>query len=312
MQSRRVIRRCLSNLGLVVGSLIIFAFVIVALAAPLIAPPEDESPYLLPRDGFKLVPKPPGPDHPLGTMAGQYDIFYGLVWGTRVAFWIGLSITLGRALVGVLLGLTSGYYGGLIDAIIMRMTDAFMAFPVMAAVIVTVALFGGPPRGWMLEPRVTLVTLVEPYIVLTLILFGWMPYARLMRGNVLAEQNKEYIQATTSVGASSRRILFRHLLPNVTRGLFVLAASDIGAMVALVAMLTFLGLARGSWGVQTANWGEMLNLSRDWIIGTATNAFEYWYTYLPPSMAIVFFSIGWNLMGDGLRDVLDPRLRSSR
>ena len=306
MRLPRAVKGCLSNLGLLVGVCIVVAFAIVALAAPLIAPSEDGSPYLLPRDGFKRIPNPPGPDHVLGTMAGQYDIFYGLVWGTRLAFWIGLSITLGRAMVGILLGLGAGYFGGPIDAVVMRMTDGFLAFPVMAAVMVTVALHGGPPRGLMTEARVTLTNLVEPHIVVTLALFGWMPYARLIRGNVLAERGKEYIQATTSVGASSRRILIRHLLPNVTQGLFVLVASDIGAMVALVAVFSFLGLAQGSWGVQLANWGEMLSASRDWIV-TPSNAFEYWYTFLPPSLAIVLFSTGWNLIGDGLRDVLDPR-----
>jgi peptide/nickel transport system permease protein len=149
--------------------------------------------------------------------------------------------------------------------------------------------------------------LIEPYIALTLISFGWMSYARLMRGNVLAERNKEYVQASIAVGAPHRRILFRHLLPNVSQSLLVLVASDIGAMVALVAALNYLGLVQGSWGILTANWGEMLNASRDWIVTPGT-AFEYWYTFIPPSLAIVLFSAGWNLVGDGLRDVLDPRL----
>jgi peptide/nickel transport system permease protein len=130
----------------------------------------------------------------------------------------------------------------------------------------------------------------------------------LLRGNVVAERKKEYIQSAFSVGVPNRRILFRHLLPNVTRGLFVLITSDIGAVVVLVAVFNFLGLTGGAIGGALADWGEMLRLNRDWII-TPSNAFEYWYTFLPPSLAIVFFAMGWSLIGDGLRDVLDPRLR---
>lgn len=305
----RIVKVTFSNPGLLVGGLIVLAFAIVAIAAPMIAPPEGKSPYLLPRDSLSLAPpKPPGPSHPLGTTASQYDVFYGLVWGTRVAFWVGLSTTLGRALVGILLGLISGYFGGLPDAVIMRMTDAFLAFPVMAAAMVMVALLGSTHSSALPGGHLTLTNLVNPYLLLTLIIFGWMPYARLLRGNVLAERDKEYIQSAFSVGVSNRRILFRHLLPNVTRGLFVLIASDIGAMVVLVAVFNFLGLTGGAIGAALADWGEMLRLNRDWII-TPSNAFEYWYAFLPPSLAIVFFAMGWSLIGDGLRDALDPRQR---
>lgn len=301
----RVLKGALYKPGLAVGSLIVLAFVVIAMAAPLIVPPEGESPYLLPKDGSGLLPKPPRPGHPLGTMASQYDVFYGLVWGTRVAFRISLFITLGRALIGLLLGLISGYYGRLLDVIIMRITDAFMAFPIVAVAMVVMIVFKGMQHTYR---RVIAPDEIAPHIVLTLVLFGWMPYARLMRGNILAERNKEYVQAALSVGAPNRRILFRHLLPNVTRGLFVLIASDIGAMVAMMAVFAFIGLTDA---VGVADWGQMLSFSRDWIIGTPSNAFEYWYTYLPPSLAIVLFSGGWNLIGDGLRDALDPKMRGA-
>jgi len=300
------IKRILSNAELTTGGLIVLAFAVVAIAAPLIAPPEEESPYLLPRDGIGTLPKPPRPGHPLGTMEGQYDVFYGLVWGTRVAFMVGLLITLGRTLIGVLLGLVSGWYGGLLDGLLMRITDAFMAFPSMAVAVLMSALFGGVGLSSLSRARTIMPGRIEQIIILTLVLFGWMQYARLIRGNVLAERNKEYIHAATSIGAPSGRILFRHLLPNVTHGLFVFIASDIGAMVGLVAAFYFIGLTGGS--EPRADWGEMLSTARNWIIGTPGNAFEYWYTYLPVSLSIVLFVIGWNLVGDALRDVLDPRL----
>jgi len=296
---KRTIRRVLSTPGLILGFTIVLAFAVVAIMAPVIAPPAGEEPYLIPPGSFERVPQPPSPEHPLGTMQRQYDILYGLVWGTRVAFKVGLSITLGRALIGVLLGLTSGYCGGLLDAVMMRITDAFLAFPIMAAALVMLTTFGG---GW----EGILTSGVDRIVALSLILFGWMQYARLVRGNVLIEREKEYVQAAICVGARRRRIIFRHVLPNASQGLFVLIASDIGAMVVLAAVFSFMGL---SGGEALADWGQMLNLSRDWIIGIPANAFRYWYTYLLPSMAIVFFSMGWSLIGDGLRDVFDPHSR---
>jgi ABC-type dipeptide/oligopeptide/nickel transport system permease subunit len=146
-------------------------------------------------------------------------------------------------------------------------------------------------------------------IVLTLVAFGWMSYARLVRGNILSEREQEYIEAARSIGMRDRRILFRHLLPNTTHGLPVLIASDIGMVVVWLATFHFVGLIPATVTMMLADWGQMLAFARNWIVGGPGNAFEYWYTYLPVSAAIVLYSVGWNLIGDGLRDVLDPRLR---
>ncbi len=303
------VRKALSRPSLAVGTLIILGMLVVATVAPFLAPPQGDNPYVLPRDGFSPVPRPPSPAHRLGTMEGQGDVFYGLIWGTRMAFRLGVVITLGRLVIGVLLGLVSGGFGGLVDAMLMRVTDAFLAFPIMAAVMVAVALFGtqlsfdaeGMP--WLLP------TNEERVIIVTMILFGWMAYARLLRGNVLVEREKEYMQAATSTGTNRRRILFRHLLPNVTAGIFVLGASDIGAVVVWLAAFNFIGFIRYSEATMMADWGRMLALSRNWIIGSPSRPFEFWYTFVPASAAVVLFSVGWNLIGDGLRDLLDPRTR---
>ena len=303
------LRRVLSRPSLAVGTLIIVGMFVVAMVAPFIAPPQGDDPYVLPRDGFSPMPQPPSPTHRLGTMEGQGDIFYGLVWGTRMAFRLGVVITFGRVVIGVLLGLVSGASGGFVDAVLMRITDAFLAFPIMAAVMVAVALFGAQVnydssgRPWLTPSN------EERVIIATMILFGWMAYARLLRGNVLAEREKEYMEAATSTGTTRRRILFRHLLPNVTAGLFVLGASDIGAVVVWLAAFNFIGFIRYSQAAMMADWGKMLALSRNWIIGSPSRPFEFWYTFVPASAAIVLFSIGWNLIGDGLRDLLDPRTR---
>jgi peptide/nickel transport system permease protein len=228
-------------------------------------------------------------------------VLYGLIWGARVAFRVGLLITLGRVLIGVPVGMVAGYYGGRLDALMMRATDAFLAFPVVAGVLLMLAV---TVDVWGIR-----LGEGDRAIVLALILFGWMQYARLVRGNVLVERAKEYVQAAVSIGAGGPRIILRHVLPNATNGLFVLIASDIGAMVVTVAALTFIGL---SGDEPTADWGMILKFARNWVIGGPANAFEYWYTYIPPIVAIVLFSIGWNLIGDGLRDALDPQVSSYR
>jgi peptide/nickel transport system permease protein len=306
-----IIKRIVARPSLSVGVLIVLAFLVVAVAAPLIAPPvegESESPHIIPRYGFSIVPQPPSPDHPLGLMERQNDVFYGLIWGTRAAFQIGLAATLGRMVIGTVLGLLSGFYGGLVDAIIMRITDAFLAFPIVAAVMVTVAVVGTDTQTSF--GRLYFVPSPEEQVVMvTLVAFGWMSYARLVRGNILAEREKDYIHAARATGMRSRRLVFRHVLPNSTQGLFVLSASDVGAVVVLVTVLNFIGLMRSPVGQMEADWGQMLSAARNWIIGSPSNAFEYWYTYIPVSAALVLFSIGWNLIGDGLRDVFDPRLR---
>jgi peptide/nickel transport system permease protein len=306
------LRRVLADSpSLVVGSLLILAFLLVAAAAPLIAPPTGEdNPYLIPKHGFQVLPQPPSREHPLGLMSRQYDVLYGLVWGTRTALKLGLLVMLGRLLIGGPLGLFSGHYGRLVDAAIMRVTDAFMALPIVAAVMVTLALFAKEVQAMPGGRMLLMPTREEQVLILTLVAFGWMPYARLVRGNVLSEREKEYMQAARAIGAGNSRAIFRHLLPNVTQGMFVLSASDIGAVVVLITAFTFIGLVQPSTGQMEADWGQMLSASRDWIIGgSPSNAFKYWYTYLPVSAAIVLFSMGWSMIGDGLRDIMDPRLR---
>lgn len=302
-------RTLMSQPSLAAGSLILFVFALVAIGAPLIAPtPEGSPPTIIPRAGLGPMPEPPRPGYPLGTLEGGCDIFYGLIWGTRAAFRVGLIVTVGRMSVGVLLGLISGYYGGLVDSGLMRITDAFLAFPIMAGALVMMVLLG--PSLYSASPGSSPSSnRVETVIILALIVFGWMAYARLIRGNILAEREQEYIQAARSVGVQNGRIMVRHLLPNVTRGLFVLMALDIGAMVILIAAFNFIGFGVPSKSALQTSWGQMLSVARNWIIGTPSNAFEFWYTYLPVSIAIVLFSVGWNLTGDGLRNVLDPRSR---
>jgi peptide/nickel transport system permease protein len=300
----------LTRPSLIAGLLIVLAFAAVALAAPLLLPPgETDNPYQIPRFGYSPEPTPPDAEHPLGLLPKQYDILYGLVWGTRIAFQMGLGVTLARLAIGVVVGLVSGYVGRWVDALIMRLIDAFLSFPIMAAAMVMVSLYGreliiGISGRAYLMPHGE-----EKVIMATLIAFGWMTYARLIRGNVLAEREKEYVQAAQASGVGHARLIVRHLWPNVRQGLFVLAASDVGAVVILVATFAFIGLITPPFQHMEADWGQMLSAARDWIVGAPSHAFQHWYTYVPVSAAVVLFSMGWNLVGDGLRDVMDPRLR---
>ncbi len=275
----------------VIGISLVFAFLILAIFAPVIAPtpPGQFNAYMIPRAGYSPTPQPPGAGHIFGTTQGQYDIFYGVIWGARTAFTIGIVVIGAVLLIGVTLGSISGYFGGRIDEIIMRITDIFLAFPTLIlAMAVTIAL----------GPKITT-------IMIALITVSWPPYARLVRGDILSVREEDFIQASRGVGCSHGRIILRHVLPNSIYPVLIMASLDIGAVVLSAAALSFLGL-----GVPEgyADWGQMISFSRNWIVGSPGNPFAYWYTVAIPGIFIFLFVLGWNLLGDAFRDILDPRL----
>ena len=282
----------------IVGAAIVLFYVVIAVFAPVLAPPghlsQGGNPYMMPKYGILLVPQPPSPDHPFGTMEGQYDIYYGCIWGTRTAFRIGLSVVAASLIMGLVIGVISAYYGGWIDEILMRFTDIILAFPglilCMAFVVVLV------PMGMNRLDAV----------MLALVLVGWPGYARLIRSEVLRVKNEDYVEAAKSVGCSPLRIISRHILPNSIYPIIVSATLDIGTMVLTAAALSFLGLGADPG---YADWGWIINLSRNWIYGSPQNPYQYWYTFVYPGVFISFFVLGWNLLGDALRDILDPTLR---
>lgn len=277
-------------LGLI-GLLLVLFWLVIATLAPVISPPKNQrNPYLIARVGFSSMPKAPSARAPFGTTSGGYDILYGIVWGSRTAFRVGLIVVLSSALIGVLLGGIGAFIGGLVDEIVMRITDLFMSFPFLIAVIVLSIVLG---KGL-------------DKVILVLIIFGWRSYARIMRSEVLSVKEHEFVNAAESIGAGKSRIFFRHVLPNSIFPVFVLASLDIGSMVLIAASLSFIGV-----GAEPgyADWGQMVNFSRDWILGAVGEPFRYWYTYTYPSIAILTFVLGWTLLGDTLRDVLDPRMR---
>lgn len=279
----------------IVGMGFVLFYVSVAVFAPLIAPPPTGSrdPYAIPRNGFKAEPQAPSVEHPFGTTEGQYDIFYGVVWGTRTAFLAGLLIVLLALVIGLTIGSVAAYFGGWVDDVLMRITEIFLAFPFLIAAL-TLAAVLQPKLGRGLYTG-----------IIALVAFGWMGYARLIRGDIFSTKEREYVTAARSIGVRDWRILVRHILPNAIFPVMVVASLEIGTYVLSFAALSFLGL-----GAEPgyADWGQMLALSRNWI----TDLSRYWYIVVYPGVALLFFVLGWNLIGDAIRDIVDPRLRGSK
>ncbi len=287
----KTIMKLLKNPISVMGFLLVFFFLAIAILAPYLAPPERPSrPYSVPRDGYSAVPKPPDAEHPFGTTEGQYDIYYGIIWGTRTAFYIGIVVVGTCGLVGVVIGSLSAYFGGIVDEVMMRITDIFMSFPFLVAAMVLTTILG---KGL-------------DKVIVALIVFGWMGYARVVRSEVLSVREKDYVEAARALGARHFRIITRHILPNSIFPILIQASMGIGSMVLTAAALSFLGV-----GAEPgyADWGQMISFARNWILGGVNNPFEFWYTILYPGASILLFCLGWNLLGDALRDVLDPRMQ---
>lgn len=290
---RRALRRFRRNPLSVTGAAIVLGFAVVALLAPVIAHPTERNPYMIPHAGYAPEPRPPRPGHPFGTTEQQFDLFYGVVWGTRTAFLVALTVVATAVIVALVLGSLSGYYGGRVDEVVMRVTDVFLAFPGLILAVVIVAVLGQSVRN-----AVIAIAAVE-----------WPTYTRLLRGEFLRVRDVEYVQAARALGSGDLRIILRHVIPNTVYPMLILASLNMGSIVITFAALSFLGLGAPPG---YADWGQLINLSHNWIAGTAGDPFTYWYTLIVPGTAIFLFVLGWNLLGDAFRDVFDPRLQGGR
>jgi peptide/nickel transport system permease protein len=290
----RWLRAMLRNPVSIAGFILVAFFALVALFAPLLAPPADPAePYQIPRDGFQAEPQPPNAAHPFGTTQGQYDLYYGVVWGTRTAFEIGLIVTGVTVVIGGTLGALAAYVGGTFDEIAQRIVELFLAFPFLLAALTMATILGPKIRNGLLTAMIALIV------------FGWPSYARIIRGDVLAVKDREYVLAARALGVSDWRILFRHVIPNAMYSLLVVASLDIGTYVLTFAALSFLGLGATEG---YADWGQLLSYARNWIPVLST----YWYIVVFPGVALLLFVLGWNLIGDAFRDALDPKMRGQR
>jgi peptide/nickel transport system permease protein len=203
---------------------------------------------------------------------------------------IGLILPTLTLSIGLIVGATSAFVGGWLDELIQRIVEVFMAFPLVIAAITL---------GSILTPRLQDRQLSA---LIALTVFGWASYARLIRGEVLAIKSRDYVLAARVIGASPTRILVRHILPNALNPLYMYIALDIGTSVLVFSGLSFLGLGSAE---DYADWGSLLSSARNWI----PDLFKYWYIVVFPGTALMLFSLAWNLIGDALRDALDPRMR---
>ncbi len=282
----RGVRRAILRAGPGVLFSVVFLSLMAAAAvgAPLIAPHDPTAGDVTRRVLPPFWLEGGDPTHPLGTDQIGRDILSRVIYGSRISLTVGVTAVLISGSLGTLLGLIAGYRGGLLDAVIMRVADIQLAFPFILLAISVVAVIGSG--------------LVNVVVVLGVA--GWVSYGRVVRGQVLSVKEKEFVEAARAVGASTARILFVHILPNVVTPVIVLATFSAASYMVTEAALTFLGL-----GVPPSipSWGNMLTDARDYV-RTA------WWMSVFPGAALALTVLAINLLGDWLRDYLDPHLRN--
>ena len=261
----------------VAGFLLVGLFIGVAIFAPWIAPHGPEERF------WNLPQQPPSWQFPFGTDTTGGDIFSRVIWASRLDLSIALIVVVSAILIGSVLGAVSGFMGRAFDEALMRVTDVFLAFPALILAMAVAAALGRNLTN----------------LTIALMVVWWPTYARLIRGQVLAEKERLYVDAARAVGARPTRIIFRHVLPNSIFPVIVQATLDLGGVILTAAGLSFIGFGAGA-GV--AEWGLMIADGRSYL-------FQSPWIATFPGLAILLSSLGLNLIGDGLRDVLDPRLR---
>lgn len=258
-----------------VGAFIVLLAAFAAVAAPWVAPYDPSSQQL------PLRLERPSLGHPFGLDELGRDIFSRVLTGARISLLVGLTVVSISSLVGIFMGSIAGYFGGWLDDVIGRTIDVLLAFPGILLAIALVAVLG---------PSLT-------NVVMALSLIGWVGYARLVRGQVLKAREFEFVQAARALGAGTTRILFRHVIPTTMPAVLVQATLGMAGSILAEASLSFLGL-----GVQppTPSWGTMLN-------GGRLHLLDAPHLTIFPGAAIAMLVLGFNFLGDGLRDVLDPK-----
>ncbi len=276
--SRRVFwRRARRLRNLAIGGSLVGLVVLAAILAPWIAPFDpvrdaDLNDYL----------RPPGAPFLLGTDTFGRDVLSRIVYGARISLGVGMVVQASALILGVTLGLLSGFYGGRVDHLIMRLAEVVFAFPGLLFAIAIMAVIGP--------------SLYNVFLALGLV--SWTSLARVVRGQVLSIREQEYVEAARGLGASNTRIILRHILPNIVSPVIILVTLGLGGAILAEASLSFLGL-----GAQppTPSWGSMLSTGRDYLLQAP------WLSVYP-GMAIFLTVMGFNLLGDGMRDLLDPRM----
>lgn len=268
-----------------VGLILLFMLVVVAAFPWLFADPSYPDPYYMPFDRYEPDPLPPMTDgFILGSGLNGADIYYGIIWGARISMSFAVQVVLVSVAIGTLLGILSGYKGGALDELIMRITDIFLSIPSLILVMAIAAVLGRDLNATKLA----------------LIAVWWSGYTRLVRGQVLSIKENSYIDAARASGSSESKIMLKHILPNSWAPVLVSATMDMGTVVLVMAGLSYLGLGAAHGMVE---WGVMINDGQEFFV------IGYWWMVFFPGMAILTFVMAFNLLGDGLRDIFDPKMR---
>ncbi|HUY99296.1 MAG TPA: ABC transporter permease [Thermomicrobiaceae bacterium] len=276
-QRRRRIASILRNRNLMLGAGILLVLVVVGLLAPHLSPYDPINP------DYATTLLSPSLSHPFGTDNFGRDIFTRVLYGIRIDLRVGVISVIPPFIIGLLLGSLAAYFGGVADTIVMRMVDVVQAFPFLVLVIAIVAILGPGLNNMYIAVAVT----------------AWIVYARLIRGEILVEKQKEYVVAAQAMGGTNRRIIWHHLLPNTIVSSVVYSMADIALYILLAAGLSFLGLGAKP---PSPEWGEMITEGQTFI----TTA---WWMSALPGLAIIITGIALSLLGDGLSDVLRPGTR---
>lgn len=275
--ARLAVRRFLRHRLALIGVVILAALIVVAVFAPWIAPYDPE------KLDLRSIKQPPSAAHLFGTDTVGYDVFSRFVWGARTSLIVGFGAVTVSVLIGTTLGVLSGFYGGWVDSVISRVIEVLLSLPALLLVAIFVSAIGPSLQS----------------VIIVIALLTWPQIARLVRGQYLVLRESEFITAARVIGAGDRRIMFRHLLPNVLGPLSVAATFYMAMAILLEASLSFLGL-----GVKppAPSWGNMVALA------TNANVLQNLpWVWVPPAVAIALIVLAINFVGDGLRDAVDPR-----
>jgi peptide/nickel transport system permease protein len=261
----------------VLGLIIVLGFIVVAVIAPYIAPYGDTY------KNWGETLQAPSDVHHFGTDDMGGDVFSRVIWGARISLMVGLMVVISAFIIGSILGTLSSYYGGIIDEIVMRVTDIFLAFPSLILAMVVCAALGRSLENMMLALTIT----------------WWPAYARIVRGQSLVIREQKYIEAARAVGGKDGHIILKHLLPNSLSPIVVQASMDFGNVILTAAALSYIGFGAPPG---TAEWGRMVSdgasymMSSPWIV-------------MFTGATILIVCLGFNLLGDGIRDIIDPKMR---
>ena len=278
--SNQAVKKFMHNRKAVLGLIIVCFLVLAVILIPIFM---KLDPYTTDRAvGFN---KAPCSGHPLGTDDVGRDLFARLLYGGRISLFVGIMSTIISVLIGIPLGLIAGYFRGIAETVIMRVADAFMSFPTMVLILVLVAVFG---------PSILTVTVVIGVL-------GWTAIAKLIYGNVLSIREREYIQATKAIGMSTPKILLSEVLPNAIPPVWANISFRVAGAILTESSLSFLGM-----GVQTpqASWGNIIFAAQNLLVLTARP-----WVWFPPGICSILVVVGFNFIGEGVRDALDPKTK---